>query len=472
MLGNKTRPSARLGFSSLATVSTSAFLFGCVVYLDGSLDVGDDEAETSDDSEDSTDTAITMTSGDDDPISTDEGDGDSADTTTDTGDVEGCTEAIDILFVIDNSGSMGEEQSQLVSAIGSMVAALDLAGMDWRIGVTTTDNGNPWCPTGTTTPEGGKLVASSCRSRLGDFLFSDAVDVQDIACNDVCAHENVQMASTVIDGMVVEDAGPWVQRIDGLANTFTIEGDEAVALDPVEALRCILPQGVNGCGFESQLESMRLAVARSEDVNEDQFGFLREGAQLAVVIISDETDCSYNQQADHIFAQDGDKTFWTDPNSSFPTSGVCWNAGMECIGEGPEYEDCVARNKDDVGNILPDGNDPNAVLHPIARYTETLTALEQAKKAIDPTADVMVFGVVGVQLDGSLHFADSDDPTYQDSFGIGAGCTGDANVSAAPPGRMRDVIAEFDGTLHSICKPQYIDAFTTIANRVTVGCGE
>jgi hypothetical protein len=464
MLPDPPRPPARLGLSTLALVSTSALSLGCVVYLDGMLDVGDEVGET--ESGETDDSGDTFTS---EPETGDEDTADAADTGEDL-----CVEEVDILFVIDNSGSMGEEQQQLVAAIPSMVSALDLAGLDWRIGVTTTDNGNPWCPAGTTTPEGGKLVASSCRSRLGDFLFSDNVDVQDIACNDICSHTDIVTASTVIDGVVVEPAGPWVQRIDGAANTFVMEDDQAVPLDPIEALKCILPQGINGCGFESQLESMHLALARSNEPNEDQFGFLREGAQLAVVIISDETDCSYGKDWSEIFDQDGNKAFWSDPTASFPTSAVCWNAGMQCIGEGPVYEDCVVANKDVEGNLLPPGDEPGAVLLPIQRYLDTLSAIEDAKHQIDPAADVMVFGVVGVQLDGSMLFADvtETDPAFQDSFGIGPGCTGDALVTAVPPGRMREVFGEFDGTMHSICKPQYIDAFKTVANRVTVGCNQ
>ena len=120
------------------------------------------------------------------------------------------------------------------------------------------------------------------------------------------------------------------------------------------------------------------------------------------------------------------------------------------------------------------GPQADAVLHPIDRYTDTLAAIEAAKQQLDPSADVMVFGVVGVQTDGSLHFADigNSDPAFQDSFGIGPGCTADGGIAAVPPGRMREVIEAFDGTMHSICKPQYVDAFQTIANRLTVGCIE
>ena len=67
---------------------------------------------------------------------------------------------LDVLFVIDNSGSMGPHQRAMVPAVVAMVERLDELGIDYRVGFTTTDNGNPWC--GTTEPEAGALVLSSC----------------------------------------------------------------------------------------------------------------------------------------------------------------------------------------------------------------------------------------------------------------------------------------------------------------------
>jgi hypothetical protein len=423
---------------------------GCVVQIGGELDVGDEasasvgssegegEGESSDDASDDkgsepetgpleTDTAETDTSGD------------------------ACVEAVDILFVIDNSGSMGASQRQIAQHIGAMVERLEQAGMSWRIGVTTTDNGNPWCPAGTTTPEAGKLVASSCRSRLGDFLFSDTVDVRDAACRDLCETEQFELANDQ----------PWVESSDGVSNTP----------DPIEALECMLPQGVNGCGFESQLESMRLALARAQDPSEASFGFLRPEAQLAVVIVSDEVDCSYNPAWVDMFAQDGNKAFWSDPNASFPTSAVCWNAGVTCSGVGPEFANCVAADKDITGQ--PTADPAAAVLHPISRYTDLLEDLRATKQSIDPAAEVRVFGILGVGLDGLPHYVDvsETDPTYHDSFGVGPGCEGPVEgESAVPPVRMRSVVNQLGGSMHSICKDQFADALVTIANRVALEC--
>jgi len=47
---------------------------------------------------------------------------------------------VDFLWVIDNSGSMGQEQAAVGSAASAMVQQLNGTNLDWRIGVTTTDN--------------------------------------------------------------------------------------------------------------------------------------------------------------------------------------------------------------------------------------------------------------------------------------------------------------------------------------------
>jgi hypothetical protein len=64
-----------------------------------------------------------------------------------------------------------------------------------------------------------------------------------------------------------------------------------------DALSCISSVGDGGCGFESPLEAIRRALDGSRPENA---GFLRRGALLAVVILTDEDDCSADPQ---LFAQ-------------------------------------------------------------------------------------------------------------------------------------------------------------------------
>ena len=55
----------------------------------------------------------------------------------DGGSQVGCS-GIDVLFVIDNSGSMQQEQDNLVANFPQFVSVLEASGLDYRIGVTTT----------------------------------------------------------------------------------------------------------------------------------------------------------------------------------------------------------------------------------------------------------------------------------------------------------------------------------------------
>jgi hypothetical protein len=56
-----------------------------------------------------------------------------------------------------------------------------------------------------------------------------------------------------------------------------------------EAFVCIAPNAVNGCNFEQPLQAMRQALDGSNGEND---GFLRSDALLAIVMITDEDDCS------------------------------------------------------------------------------------------------------------------------------------------------------------------------------------
>ncbi|MFO7564316.1 MAG: hypothetical protein R6X02_16840 [Enhygromyxa sp.] len=402
-----------------------------------------------------------------------EGEGD----TEDEGDTGGTSDPplyinkdVDILFVIDNSGSMGEEQALLAANVGSFIEVLEQKGVDanYRIGITTTDNGNPWCPAGTTTPEAGKLVLSSCKHRLGDFLFGNDVDVRDLACNDICTLDDfeLEILPTTTDVDPNPAPRPWLERIEGKKN---IPDSTSTA----DAFRCFGPQGVNGCGFESQLESMYLALVRAQTPDEASYGFIRPNAILAVVIVTDEADCSSNKDWSVIFDADGNKAFWSDPTAAYPTSAVCWNAGVECHGDPSGYSECVAVDKDVNGNLT--GDPASAVLHPMSRYVGLLQGIEDQKRMLNADQDIIVALIGGVDSGGQPHYADvgASDPGFQDNFGIGPGCQApnplDPNspIQAVPPVRLRDLTEAFTpNNMFSICDNDYSPALAAIANRI------
>jgi hypothetical protein len=372
---------------------------------------------------------------------------------------------VDILFVIDNSGSMGTEQGNLAGNFSAFIDVLEQENVkaNYRIGITTTDNGNPWCDG--TTPEGGALRFSSCLGRLAEFTFTgtDPPTVEDAACTDVCVHDSIATTPTTTEEEDDPSPRPWIENIEGSTNL-------PAGVSTVEAFQCAGPQGINGCGFESHLESMYKGLKRAQDANELSFGFLRKNAILAVIVVTDEVDCSYRNDHQSIFLPDGDRTFWSDPDAAYPTSAVCWNAGVSCTGGPGTYDNCTAQDKDESGNSTGEGG---AVLHPLTRYRDLLQDFENQKQMNNPGQEVLV-AVIGGVPEGyaqgqDIVYQDSQDTGFQGDFGIGPGCVSTV-AEAVPPVRMKEWAEQFmvggERNLFSICATDYTAALEAIAKKI------
>lgn len=156
----------------------------------------------------------------------------------------------DILFVIDNSGSMKEEQAAVATELPAFVQALEAGGgleQDFRVAVTTSSvYQNAYLPDG---------------------------------------------------GTSYRDFGPSGQA--GRLQAVPDAGDRMLARgDPelIEKFSRLVQVGINGSGHESPFEAARLALSAplaTLDVAEGGTrGFLRDGARLLLVMVSDEDDCS------------------------------------------------------------------------------------------------------------------------------------------------------------------------------------
>jgi hypothetical protein len=393
-----------------------------------------------------------------------------------------CGNKVDVLFVIDNSGTMGEEQLNLAKNFGLLIEQLetltdadgDLVAVDVNVMVTTTDFSNPACspaPPGYV-PTDGAPVSTPCTERLEQFTSRDGQTMLPEACTDVCDAD--------------APAAPADQFIH-----FDRFGDNVVGGTPAQALACIGPQGIDGCGYEAPLESMLQALNPDACWNDPsacegesawiEHPFLREDAVLTIAIITDEADCSvrdYTIMSDPAFME-------THPDLGEPvaSSALCWNAGVVCDGLDPvtgEYDGCISANKNPAGVVGV--SDAQAVLHPLSRYTALLSSL----KASGRVRDVVMLGVLGVPLvddhadvpphqptaggiedlvyrrwrdpdvpaggdilpDEWLAGVNAEDKTFE--FGVGPGCTGfDPELStytgqAIPPVRIREVCESLD----------------------------
>jgi hypothetical protein len=350
---------------------------------------------------------------------------------------------LDILFVIDDSLSMAAVQAKLVD-LAPMFTSLDQlscnggrpywTSFDYRVAFTTTDSGNPGCMS---SPEAGGLVFAPCFERLDEFVVGD-VDVRDEACLAPCGLHaaDLERLATPVDGDAVPRVRPWIERIDGVSNL-------PVGTDVRDAIACLLPQGIAGCTFGAPLESMRSALERATTPGDPNFGFLRDDADLLVVILTDSHDCSLAPGGEGIFDPDGEKTFWSNPDAESPTPAVCFNAGMQCIENPDGWDTCEPADKGLSGDAV---EADAAVLHPVARYLDFLQALEQDKQANGATITVAI--AAGFTDHGDVHYEMTSEAEWHDQYGIGPGCTAPPSgeqpaVEIPPAARMVEVVEAF-----------------------------
>ncbi|RKH05358.1 VWA domain-containing protein [Corallococcus carmarthensis] len=163
----------------------------------------------------------------------------------------------DILFVIDNSGSMREEQLGIATELPAFLTALKAGSgviQDFRVGVITTSVYQRQ-----RFPDGGEVLRS----------FPDQ--------------------EGKLQPVRDESNQPTAERF--------IESSDPQLLPKFQRL---VDQGTSGSGQEAPFEAVRLAVASplaTQPLAEGgNGGFLRDDARLLVVVVSDEEDCSSEQR--------------------------------------------------------------------------------------------------------------------------------------------------------------------------------
>jgi len=173
------------------------------------------------------------------------------------------TGKLDLLFVIDDSGGMAEAQQMLVAAFPRLLDALFAPPPapggdpeyppveDLHVGVVSSDMG-----------AGGFSVPTCERSDDGRLQHEPATGVPG------CASSYPAFLTATSPGA-------------------------ATARD----FECMATLGTNGCGFEQPLAAMREALTVHMASGGDDAAFLRADARLAVVVVSNENDCSSDDAA-------------------------------------------------------------------------------------------------------------------------------------------------------------------------------
>lgn len=313
---------------------------------------------------------------------------------------------IDILFVIDDSGSMREEQTSLVQNFQRFINVLNSieGGLpNVHIGVVSTNVG------------AGTGGINGCENNGDNGLLQNAP----------------QGACETPTDRYIEDLG----NEDG-TRTKNYTGDLA------DTFSCIAELGLTGCGFEQPLESMRRALNGSNAQND---GFLRDDAFLAVIIISDEDDCSVEHNEMFNSAMELDRI---DSHLGFLTSFRCFEFGVQC------EPDTSPRSSGPRDNCVP--REDSEYMYNINEYANFL-------KSLKPNAPgkIIVAGIIGPAKPVEVGRKDGK-PILKPSCGVDDG----SGKVAAPAIRIHAFLEAFPNrrTSTTICNDDLSDALIQIAD--------
>ena len=316
---------------------------------------------------------------------------------------------IDILFVVDNSDSMREEQVNLANNFPRFIQVLD--GIEGgrpsiHLGVVSSDMGIP--------PYG----AESCSGNGDDGLLQNTP--RTTGCN---APKN---GARFLEDIALTGGGRQTNYDGNLEDAFS----------------CIAQLGTSGCGLEQHLASMKRALDGSVPAND---GFVRDGAYLAIIIMGDEDDCSARDNS--VFNPSRDLDNINSPLGVF-ASYRCTEFGVTCDGLSS-----LPRAAGDYQSCQPRGD--SYLYHP--QYF--VDFLRQRK--VDPNL-LIAAAIVGNPTPLGVFINDKGAPTLKNS------CVS-ANGKADPGVRQKYFVDQFgtQGTFVSICQDNFDDALDQIAKLLT-----
>jgi hypothetical protein len=246
--------------------------------------------------------------------------------------------SLDVLFVIDNSGSMATEQWRLAHELPRLVNVLITGDRYWgravppgltdaqrrfkpvrslHLGVVSTNVGG-LDPDNATAIEGLK----SCFDGGDDGLLQSSTK---IAFEGVVAMSSREFEGYSLgDVLLPPDPSCELGALPAYQEFVAGQGS-------AQEFACTARLGVRGCPFEQPLEAAWKALAPSARQGSDSLytfvrsgggqgdranaGFLRDGAALAVIVLTDEDDCSVTSAGTQLFDLDPDaEVKWGDLN--------------------------------------------------------------------------------------------------------------------------------------------------------------
>ena len=198
----------------------------------------------------------------------------------------------DILFVVDNSGSMAAKQANLQANAAAFIRTLTDSVNDYQVGIISTDMLN--------VPVEGQSTCDPCCD-----LDTDGDGIPDFSNCDGGRLVAADGFTRFFRRPSSDDPAELEQQILDLVNGFNAN---------IGAL------GTGGSAYEAAFNAMRAALDPDSDVGVRalNFRFIRPDADLAIIFVTDEDDCSF---ADDFYTQGlHDSQCYIQSQNAFPVS--------------------------------------------------------------------------------------------------------------------------------------------------------
>ncbi len=319
---------------------------------------------------------------------------------TDFKQINNQTSDIDILWIIDNSGSMTPAQSKLTTNFNSFITSFSTKNINYKIAVAATDSYH-----------GSETATGDCSPFFRSYKarFRDGADV------------SASFTQTFPPGTCDPNTNPTIQGYDPLASGNTYSGVRVITPDTPNIVSTFLTNatlGTSGSGLEQGMESIRSAL--DSPFND---GFLREDAYLAVIIVTDENDASSGTIADYKAYLDT-ITGSTDSLQKYSVSTVTKQSGDTCSeashsqsSVGSDYESLADATNGDKISLC---SDFAVALDDLAEniITKSLISIfEISREPLVNTIDVKVNGSIIPMSDGSSDGWEYSNPASGDYAG-------------------------------------------------------
>ena len=347
---------------------------------------------------------------------------------------------IDILFMMDDSQSMLALTSKLLlefSAFTDVLQNLPGGLPNLHLGVVSSDLG-----------AGPETTITECA------IGGDQGQLQDQVGLGTGEAGGTGCTSTGLN------AGEhFLSNVNGQANYDTTMGIPAV-------FSCIASLGDHGCGFEHQLQSVVRALnADGQGLPSKNAGFLRPGARLLIVLVTNEDDCSATPTTG-LFSP-------TSRNVADPLGPLqsyrCNEFGHLCKGAPPPRAMAATFNPGECVSAESSGR-----LIPVATIASQIKSLKT-----DPSL-IMVAAIAGPVDPYAVILVRAQDGTADADAGVmwsnvAHSCMQATTEFADPAVRIKQFVDAFGtrGLFLPICAPTYAGALQTIANYATApfqGC--